>query len=871
MAKLQQPSIIAVQETWADPSDSDGMYAINGYKLIRADRDTFGGGVATYIPHSCQHETITIPMTQAECIWIRITISQASLVVGNIYRPPRSDPAEFVMELERAIKLVERPQDEILLLGDFNAKNWLWHPSDTTDALGEDLHWLCETRGLTQHVSFATHLRQHTPTSCLDLAISSLSRHNITITSLPPMGASDHVVIQGNIRPQQHTTHRNNNTNNNKNESSTTQQSTSSTYWLWSEERIASLREALATCNLQYDPHPTDPQPVTSFWNFWRDQILKLAVHHCQVTRSKSRKNSTPTRPWMTKDLLSQIKTKHKQFRTYKATQLDSDWKLYTAQRNRVTALLRQAKSDFVQQTTSTGTNLHRLLKHLKKPPKQTIPTLSTANSTAATAMEKATALNKFFISQSQQSIDRTTCTTPDINTTPDISHTLNTIAATVEEVEKLLCSLDTGKSPGFDNIPTRLLKETAKEISPSLTSLYNLSFRTRDIPQDWKDATITPIPKSGNPSHPTNYRPISLLSIISKTQEKIVHSRLYNHIAPHLPSNQSGFRKQDGTELQLARIVQQISAARDAGKHVVTCFFDLSKAFDPVWHQGLLKKLSHYGVDGKAHNWLEAYLTGRRQRVQVEGTTSTFIPIPAGVPQGSVLGPLLFLAYTIDLPTACENATTSCSQFADDTALIAIAGRYIECEDALQGSVDAAAEWLERWHLLVNKTKTVILPFYHANRSPPRLPKIKLGQTLLETVTQHRQLGIIFQHDLRWSAHLDFVLKKAVKSFNILFRLKSTLHAKSLSLIYKTYILPIIEYACIAVTPLSITALDRLERIQRKAARICLRLPLYTPLDHSTLLHRLKWPTMFSRRKVKLNTYACSTPPLKLRPSTES
>ena len=140
VAELQQPSIIAIQETWADQSDSDRMYAINGYKLIRADRDTFGGGVATYIPHSCQHETITIPMIQAECIWIRITTGQDSIVVGNNYRPPRSDPAEFVMELERAIKLVERPQDEILLLGDFNAKNCLWHPSDTNDAFGEDLH-----------------------------------------------------------------------------------------------------------------------------------------------------------------------------------------------------------------------------------------------------------------------------------------------------------------------------------------------------------------------------------------------------------------------------------------------------------------------------------------------------------------------------------------------------------------------------------------------------------------------------------------------------------------------------------------------------------------------------------------------------------
>ena len=157
-----------------------------------------------------------------------------------------------------------------------------------------------------------------------------------------------------------------------------------------------------------------------------------------------------------------------------------------------------------------------------------------------------------------------------------------------------------------------------------------------------------------------------------------------------------------------------------------MACFFDLSKAFDRVWHAGLIAKLSHYGVQDAALSWLQHYLTGRRQRVQVAGEVSDFLSIPAGVPQGSVLGPLLFLVYTIDLPHACQNEKTICSQFADDTALVATADTAFECERSLQESVSAAALWLEQWHLLVNARKpsscpstTAIGPHQHSPRSP--------------------------------------------------------------------------------------------------------------------------------------------------------
>ena len=199
---------------------------------------------------------------------------------------------------------------------------------------------------------------------------------------------------------------------------------------------------------------------------------------------------------------------------------------------------------------------------------------------------------------------------------------------------------------------------------------------------------------QQGPKTSPTNYRPISLLSITSKVQERIVHDRLYKHISPHLPSQQSRFRKNDNTEFQLARVVHQLSEGRDAGNSVMACFFDLSKAFDRVWHAGLLLKLQHYGVTGSALAWFTSYLSNRRQRVQVCGVTCPWQTIPAGVPQGSVLGPLLFLVYTIDLPASCETEHTTCSQFADDTALIASTPTARECTEQLQQAVSLAGKW---------------------------------------------------------------------------------------------------------------------------------------------------------------------------------
>lgn len=690
--------------------------------------------------------------------------------------------------------------------------------------------------------------------SCLDLAISSWEPHAVQVSSFAPLGTSDHLTITGHLmnptqQPQQQQQ----------------QQPTSCRRrWKWSDDTIAALRQALSTSDLS-PPEMTvaDTDLLNTIWRRWCDTVIQVSHETCCrfIQRPQLNGRGGPPNPWVTPELIAQIKSKHSLYRAYLKTRTEATWLRFTAQRNRVTTLLRRAKSNFIESTTNTShynkQHLYKLVRCLKKSPVRPIPGLIVDNQDVQDSQEKATALNEFFINQSRQSVHNTPTVIPDIRIDPQPGPSLDKICTSPTEVETLLRALDTKKSAGYDGINTRVLKEAAAQLAPSLCQLFNLSFQHSILPQDWKDATISPLFKKGDPHLCNNYRPISLLSVVSKVCERIVHSRLYKHLERYLPPHQSGFRREDGTELQLARIIHEISASRDSGDAVMACFFDLSKAFDRVWHDGLIAKLEHCNVAGTVLSWLRAYLTGRRQRVAVEGTTSDWLLIPAGVPQGSVLGPLLFLAYTIDLPTACTNNNTTCSQFADDTALIASNKSYNTTHQQLQLSVTSAGEWLSTWHLLVNTDKTVVMVFHHSNRPPPFQPHIILHGRTLNVVTQQRHLGVIIQSDLRWNAHFDSTISKATKSLHILRRLRHNITTNALCALYTVYIRPILEYACIALTPLSNMITDCLERFQRRAARLCLRLPLFKPTNHSALLHRLSLPTLSSRRQLRHTQFA--------------
>ena len=269
-----------------------------------------------------------------------------------------------------------------------------------------------------------------------------------------------------------------------------------------------------------------------------------------------------------------------------------------------------------------------------------------------SSAVEKATLLNNFLSSKLCWTFHRTANPTPHHSRFTPI-HSLSSKLSTPTEVYKILSTLKTNKAAGLDNIPAGLLKFCAPGISKSLTCLFKRSFELGEFPTAWKEAMVIPIFKKGSHTDTGNYRPIALLPIISKVLERIVHDKLSSFLQTWLHDSQSGFKKGDGTVPQLLRLCQEWSRHVDNSAYVGILFFDLRKAFDRMWHDGLLSKLEAVGIRGSAFAWMKTFLTSRRQITTIEGCTCAPAEIGAGVPQGAILSPLLFSVYVNDISSA--------------------------------------------------------------------------------------------------------------------------------------------------------------------------------------------------------------------------
>ena len=256
---------------------------------------------------------------------------------------------------------------------------------------------------------------------------------------------------------------------------------------------------------------------------------------------------------------------------------------------------------------------------------------------------DKANILNSFF--QSQSFLNDKNAPLPAILPTM-LESELNSIVLTTDEVDSVLKILPVGKATGPNGLSNRILRELSHELSIPYFSLFNQSLDTGNVPRSYKEANVCPVPKKGDLSIVSNHRPISLLNSEDKVIERLVFKHLYNHLRDNniLTSLQSGFIPCDSTVNQLTYLYNVFCQALDSGKEVRAVFCDISKAFDRVWHAGLLLKLQAAGVSGKVLAWFKSYLSDRRQRVVIPGATSDWASIRAGVPQGSILGPLLFL-----------------------------------------------------------------------------------------------------------------------------------------------------------------------------------------------------------------------------------
>ena len=450
-------------------------------------------------------------------------------------------------------------------------------------------------------------------------------------------------------------------------------------------------------------------------------------------------------------------------------------------------------------------------------------------------SLVKAQTLNEYFTSVFTPI---TTETPPELHvqSAPDI----NPIIVDTNGVSELLQSLDIHKACGPDGIPARLLKETREIISPSLAFIFQASLQQCSLPLDLKRANIVPLFKKGDRSLPSNYRPVSLTCICSKLLEHIVYSHIYSHFAKYnlLCDQQHGFRQGRSCETQLLLTINDFAESLNNNDQTDVVLLDFSKACDKVSHQYLFHKLHHYGIRGNLLDWIKDFVLQRSQCVVVEGQQSHLTAVTSGVPQGTVLAPLLFLCFINDLP---NNISSKIKLYADDVLLYATIRTEQDCNQ-LQKDLDVLGKWADNWKMVFNPQKCEFLRI--ANKKHTILAQYNVQNKPIKEVNHAKYLGVTISQNLSWSEHIKQITSKANRTKGFLQRNLHNCTPTIKDRLYKAMVKPIIEYAAVVWVPHTKRDIDMIERTQRQAARfVTSNYSRYASVTQ--MLTDLNWPTL--------------------------
>ncbi len=424
-------------------------------------------------------------------------------------------------------------------------------------------------------------------------------------------------------------------------------------------------------------------------------------------------------------------------------------------------------------------------------------------------------------------------------------------ITVSVEGVTKLLKELNTSKAVGPDAIANKALKLAAEIIAPILTVIFQQSLDSGELPADWRKANITPLFKKGCRADPANYRPVSLTSVSCKLLEHIIDSQLMKHLEKHqiLNGNQHAFRKGLSCESQLVMTMEDLTSNFDNKITTDIAVLDFSKAFDVVPHKKLIQKLGFYGVRGKVQNWIGSFLSDRLQRVVVNGVTSSWHKVESGVPQGTVLGPHLFLLFINDINKDVHGTTRL---FADDCLLY----HKIQSphdEQLLQKDLNTLVDWAGTWGMKFNPSKCNIMRVSRSRE--PGNPSYTMLGTNLEEKPEITYLGVIIQNNLSWNKQTEHAASKATRILNFIMRNFSPASKTIKEKLYFTLVRPHLEYGSVAWNPYSVKNISSLEKVQRRAARfVCGDFSKRSSV--TKMLSDLGWPTLADRRECNQLTY---------------
>ena len=601
--------------------------------------------------------------------------------------------------------------------------------------------------------------------------------------------------------------------------------------------------------NISLFSHPNE------MWEFWKNQFLTCIDKHAPM---RSKRIGNKKSPWITHELIRKMRKRDFLKKKTEQTKDQSCWDDFKTARNEVNNSIKYAKGKYFSDNLAASRKNPRKTWQLnnelssRQHMKKVIADIEIGDLKVSSASEMAEAFNCHFANIGHD-LARDI---PATDTVPE-SYLISTNATfsfkscSSNEVRKLLEKLETKKSTGLDNLPPRMLKIAAGVLAPSLAFLFNQSISSGIVPTEWKLARVTPIFKKGKRQDVNNYRPISIIPAVAKVFEIIIYDQFFGYLNDNdlLVSCQSGFRSLHSTLTSLLEASNSWSVNIDNGLINGVIFIDVKKAFDTIDHEILLQKLASYGVDYRALKWFDSYLSDRQQKCIVNAELSGSRAVTCGVPQGSLIGPLLFLIYINDLPNCLTKALPR--MYADDTSISIAASSLSELELALNAELANLHEWLNVNKLSLNIAKTEFMLTGSRQRLATTIDHsltVQIKGHEIDGVPHTKSLGVYIDQNLSWSKHVNETAKIVSSGIGALKRLRPFICEDTAILLYRALIEPYFDYCCPVWGGLSNELADKLQKLQNRAIRVITKSNYYSSTD--ALRGKLGWDDLCTRRK---------------------
>ena len=794
------------EETEQENKITNETLLIPGYQLLRRDCSApLHTGIAIYV-----HNTIIkyikrredLETGPVECVWLEFKKGRGqATLIGNVYRNPASDPSTWIDNFINLMDSVDANNKKVTLLGDFNLDLYKsqvgWYLKWTTAITLFNLKQLITepTRVSPTSSTLIDHIYTNRKNECMDVEVITFGR-------------SDHKSIFCTLsckvkRPKKngHTTV----------EYRCLKRFIASNYF-------SDLNNA--PFHIVYNEIDVDRA-----FDLFLGLFYAIVNKHAPLRQKRVKHQSLP--PWMTEEIM--VAMAQRDFLENNKGRKDPEYKM---QRNKVSAVQDKAKGHYFNSLIEKDKNISTLWRAMNEildkgkrttwaentqitPEKFNEHFLSIANTLASQAEARNHDNSSKVLDDLKQFCEN------HIKPGADFSIPL----MTVHDVGTIIEGLDNKKAMGPEKIPVHLLKLALPYIVEPLTYIYNLSIKQNVFPSSLKVAKVVPLPKSKDKSDPNNFRPISLLPILTKPIEKHIQKHLLNFMETNTLFHkfQSGFRKNHSCHTSLTTLIDTWLSAINNEKLTGAVFLDFRKAFDLVDHSILLKKLHIYLRNSNTISFFGSYLEDRKQFVSLNCKTSDIGSLTHGVPQGSILGPILFCIYINDLPLCIENDCVRCDLFADDSSIHAQGKSTENVELSLQTSLNKIDEWCVANHMIIHagKTKSMIITTRQKHQLKTLSLNLSVGSTPIEQVREHRVLGAILDQEMKWESHISSLCKRVSRNLYLLSKLSSYASRDALLIFYNAHIMSHINYASSIWDGAGELHLKKLDSLHRRAAKI--------------------------------------------------